>query len=74
MGLKLVSLGFGSAAPLDTSLEKDKVYITYYKKVLEAEDKAENQGVGEWEQPKQSVLSRITSLLKNLVKRSNVPM
>lgn len=64
LGMRLVSLGFASVSGLDTTLEKDKIYMNYYKKLLKAEDKAEKQGVGAWEGQKVSLWSNILRLLK----------
>ncbi|XP_067014747.1 protein C3orf33 homolog [Anabrus simplex] len=48
LGLELVSLGFATVSPLDFALEKDPVYIKYYQKLLDAENKAEKKGSGMW--------------------------
>lgn len=64
LGIRLVSLGFASVSGLDTTLEKDKVYINYYKKLLKAEDKAEKQGVGAWEGHKISLWTNIFRYIK----------
>lgn len=61
--MRLVSLGFASVSVLDTTLEKDKIYMNYYKTLLKAEDKAEKQGVGAWEGQKLSLWAKILYLL-----------
>jgi hypothetical protein len=44
----LVSLGFASVSSLDFQLEKDPVYMKYYKQLLAAENCAEKRGLGMW--------------------------
>lgn len=48
VGVDLVSLGFASVSSLDFELEKDPVYMKYYKKLLAAENRAEKKGLGMW--------------------------
>lgn len=48
MGVDLVSLGFASVSSLDFHLEKSPVYMTYYKQLLAAENRAEKSGHGMW--------------------------
>lgn len=48
LGVDLVSLGFASVSSLDFSLEKSPVYMTYYKRLLAAENRAEKSGHGMW--------------------------
>jgi hypothetical protein len=48
VGVDLVSLGFASVSSLDFHLEKDPVYMKYYKKLLAAENHAEKRGIGMW--------------------------
>jgi hypothetical protein len=43
-----VSLGFASVSSLDFSLEKSPIYMTYYKQLLAAENRAEKSGHGMW--------------------------
>jgi hypothetical protein len=43
-----VSLGFASVSSLDFSLEKSPIYVTYYKRLLAAENRAEKSGHGMW--------------------------
>jgi hypothetical protein len=48
VGVDLVSLGFASVSSLDFHLEKDPVYMQYYKRLLAAENRAEKRGMGMW--------------------------
>lgn len=48
VGVDLVSLGFASVSSLDFQLEKDPVYMQYYKQLLAAENHAEKRGMGMW--------------------------
>lgn len=48
VAVDLVSLGFASVSSLDFSLEKSPVYMTYYKQLLAAENRAEKRGHGMW--------------------------
>ncbi|XP_023710268.1 uncharacterized protein LOC111866017 isoform X3 [Cryptotermes secundus] len=48
VGVDLVSLGFASVSSLDFQLEKDPVYMQYYKQLLAAENQAEKRGMGMW--------------------------
>lgn len=79
VGLDLVSLGFASVSPLDFNLEKDSLYLKYYKKLLSAENLAEKRGYGIWASEKNStsyvfnklgkiVISSAASLLGSLRK------
>jgi hypothetical protein len=43
-----VSLGFASVSSLDFSLEKSPIYMTYYKRLLATENRAEKSGHGMW--------------------------
>ncbi|XP_071448180.1 protein C3orf33 [Hetaerina americana] len=48
VGLNLVSLGFASVSAFDLALAQNKYYKNYYKKLLQAENKAEKRGIGMW--------------------------
>ena len=48
MGVDLVSLGFASVSSIDFDLEKDPLYMKYYKQLLAAENRAEKKGIGMW--------------------------
>lgn len=48
VGVDLVSLGFASVSTIDFDLEKDPLYMKYYKQLLAAESHAEKKGVGMW--------------------------
>jgi hypothetical protein len=48
LGVDLVSLGFASVSSLDFNLENSPVYMTYYKRLLAAENRAEKSGHGMW--------------------------
>jgi endonuclease YncB( thermonuclease family) len=45
---EILKLGFATVDSMDFSLENDKLYSKYYKKLLKLEDKAEKQRVGIW--------------------------
>ncbi|KAJ9578856.1 hypothetical protein L9F63_004915 [Diploptera punctata] len=48
VGVDLVSLGFASVSTIDFDMEKDPMYMKYYKQLLAAENRAEKKGVGMW--------------------------
>ncbi|XP_046385067.1 uncharacterized protein LOC124155361 [Ischnura elegans] len=48
VGMNLVSLGFASVSAFDLSLSQNSNYKNYYKKLLQAENRAEKRGVGMW--------------------------
>ena len=58
VAVDLVSLGFASVSSLDFSLEKSPVYMTYYKQLLAAENRAEKRGHGMWADTDRGWLAR----------------
>ncbi|XP_046980184.1 uncharacterized protein LOC124545328 isoform X2 [Schistocerca americana] len=48
VAVDLVSVGFATVSALDFTLEKDPLYITYYKRLLKTEKQAERKGHGMW--------------------------
>lgn len=47
VGIQLVSLGFATVKPIQVS-QNSKLYLSYYKELLDAEDKAEKKKLGVW--------------------------
>lgn len=48
VAVDLVSVGFATVSAMDFTLEKDPLYITYYKRLLKTEKRAERKGHGMW--------------------------
>lgn len=64
---ELLKLGFASVQPIDFDLEKEKVYLKYYKSLLQLENKAEKQRLGMWASREYTLLEKVTDKIWGMI-------